>query len=91
MVFLRQQAATEQLLPKTLKNRGGKTMPVRSANIAFSIALIIACAVFGQMALGFEDPPALVGAQVPTKVFPLISLASIGLFAAINIISYVRE
>lgn len=65
-------------------------MSVRSANIAFSIAIIIACSVFGKMALGFEDPPALVGAQVPTNVFPLISLGLITLFAAINIFNYAR-
>jgi hypothetical protein len=65
-------------------------MPVRSANIAFSIAIIVACAVFGKIALGFEDPPALVGAQVGANVFPLISLGCIALFAAINIFNYSR-
>lgn len=65
-------------------------MSVRSANILFSIVVIIASAAFGKMALGFEDPPALVGAQVPTNVFPLISLGCIAFFAAINVVNFAR-
>lgn len=65
-------------------------MSVRSANIAFSIAIIIACAVFGKMALGFENPGALVGAHVSTEVFPLISLGCIALFSIINFFNFVR-
>lgn len=65
-------------------------MSLRIANITFSIAIIIACGVFSKMALGFSDPPALAGAQVPTNVFPLISLGLIALFAIINIFNYVR-
>ncbi|MCJ7873265.1 tripartite tricarboxylate transporter TctB family protein [Phaeobacter sp. J2-8] len=65
-------------------------MTNRAANIGFSLVVIIACIVFAQMALQFENPGALAGAQVPTEVFPLMMLGFTALCALINIVNFLR-
>ena len=65
-------------------------MTNRWANIGFSTVVIIACAIFIKIAMGFENPSALAGAQVPTQVFPVAMLGFTAICAAINIVNYLR-
>lgn len=63
-------------------------MTNRTINIAFSSIIIVACIIFGYIAMGFRNPGMLAGSQVPTQVFPLLVLSFTGVCAAINIAQY---
>jgi len=65
-------------------------MTRRWANIGFSAAIIVACIVFARIAIGFQNPSVLAGAQVPTQAFPLMILAFTALCSLINIVNYLR-
>ncbi|MEM7464440.1 MAG: tripartite tricarboxylate transporter TctB family protein [Pseudomonadota bacterium] len=63
-------------------------MTNRWANIGFSTIIIFACGVFSYIAMGFDNPSALAGSQVPTQVFPIAMLAFTAICSAINIVNY---
>lgn len=65
-------------------------MTNRWANIWFSSLVIVGCFIFGYIALGFENPSALAGSQVPTQVFPLALLGFTAVCSALNILFYLK-